>query len=50
MEGSVYDITHSLEKAKRTLEKAKDWHLKLNPNDEKYEYRIAKVTYSVEYI
>lgn len=45
-----YDITESLEEAKRILANAKAWHNHCKDFDNRpYEYRIATVQYTVEY-
>ena len=48
-----YDVTENIETAKKTLERAKEWHSELKLVAEKgckHEYRIAKITFDVEYI
>ncbi len=53
--GNSYCVTESIDTAKATLEEAKQWHKRLSNTYDSfktdvYEYRIAKITFDVEYI
>ena len=48
MPGSIYDVTESIEVARATLEDARQYHITVF--NEQIEYRIAKITYRVEYL
>ena len=55
IKGNSYDVTESIEVAKAVLEKAKQHHKHLSNTYDSfktdvYEYRIAKITFDVEYI